>query len=441
MGTHNNGDVRKMTSSAWKSEAAENLENVSDVSLPLSPFTENKGLLALLKLDFVNDEAVSEYGEVNCNNNFSNILTWLCRPPCFTSLRVNTMSISTAAAQKKLQNYLNVLLGQPQFQVLEHDLRDTLIIPAVTVHERVSPIYKEVVVDLACGVAVLRGSDVYAPGIMAANPEVECGDTVSVFSDVDGKCLRGLVKPFAGRKVFVGNGVSRMARKEVFASNNPRGLAVEMTNRLFHNPSLGSAFPDIILLQNLPSIVCSHVLDPQPGEWILDMCAAPGGKTVHIATLLNNQSKIIALDKTKSKILKIQQLADKWGVTCIESYAFDATRAHDFNLPVINSDSSEPSCPPFPSNTFDRVLLDAPCSALGQRPQLNNRMTESQLKSYPPLQKKLFRVAVNLLKTGGTLVYSTCTITLAENEKLVRWALDTFSCLELVQQVSKRCQQ
>lgn len=88
--------------------------------------------------------------------------------------------------------------------------------------------------------------------------------------------------------------------------------------------------------------------------------------------------------------------------------------------------------PPFQAETFDRILLDAPCSALGKRPQLSNNISEAVLKSYVPLQRKLFETAVHLLKKNGYLVYSTCTITLAENEAIVAWALKTFDKLRLI---------
>lgn len=153
---------------------------------------------------------------------------------------------------------------------------------------------------------------------------------------------------------------------------------------------------------------------------------------------------------------------------------------------------SFPPSPPYPCGTFDRILLDAPCSALGQRPQFVVRMTLKELQSYPRLQRKLFTTvsdkncsnlsvkyesytllalrllcntgnlfalvigsvlrflnlhvsfvfhtfflqAVGLLKEGGVLVYSTCTITPQENEEQVAWALRSFPCLRLSKQVS-----
>jgi len=87
----------------------------------------------------------------------------------------------------------------------------------------------------------------------------------------------------------------------------------------------------------------------------------------------------------------------------------------------------------FEENSFDKVLLDAPCSALGQRPQFYQSMKLKELRSFANLQKKLFSTAVQLIKSpGGVLVYSTCTYTLDENEGIVAWALEKFPQLKLV---------
>ena len=88
--------------------------------------------------------------------------------------------------------------------------------------------------------------------------------------------------------------------------------------------------------------------------------------------------------------------------------------------------------PPYHPETFDRVLLDAPCSALGQRPQFFNKIRLKEFKSFSKVQKKLFSSAVSHLKPGGVLVYSTCTLAQEENEGLVEWAEQTFSQIKPV---------
>merc|ERR1719419_841936 len=98
---------------------------------------------------------------------------------------------------------------------------------------------------------------------------------------------------------------------------------------------------------------------------------------------------------------------------------------------AVKESASVPSSPPFPREYFNRVLLDAPCSALGQRPQFYNRMKLKELESFPKIQRKLFDTAVKLLKVEGTLLYSTCTNNICENEEIINWGLDTFKNLKI----------
>ncbi|XP_032329542.1 tRNA (cytosine(72)-C(5))-methyltransferase NSUN6 isoform X3 [Camelus ferus] len=207
------------------------------------------------------------------------------------------------------------------------------------------------------------------------------------------------------------------------------GIGVRMTEPVYLSPSFDNVLPSYLFLQNLPSAVVAHVLNPQPGERILDLCAAPGGKTTHIAALMQDQGEVIALDKISNKVEKIKQNALLLGLNSIRAFCFDGTKA--LKLDVVKDTEGEP---PFLPESFDRILLDAPCSGMGQRPNMACTWTLKEVTSYLPLQRKLFTVAVQLLKPGGVLVYSTCTITLAENEEQVAWALRTFPCLQLQHQ-------
>jgi len=100
-----------------------------------------------------------------------------------------------------------------------------------------------------------------------------------------------------------------------------------MSEALYAAPSLNAELTDAIFLQNLPSIVASHVLNPQPGEAVLDMCAAPGGKSVHIAVLMKNQGSVVAFDKTFPKVAKLHENIERFGLSCVQCFVFDATKA------------------------------------------------------------------------------------------------------------------
>ncbi|CAH1790954.1 unnamed protein product [Owenia fusiformis] len=354
-------------------------------------------------------------------------------PPAYTVVRVNTMKQSREDTMKQLQRELD-----KQCRERERELsivEPHLVLPDALVVKHRKPNHEipkhplEVIVDVFCGMSVMRGADIYCQGIMGAPPIMKPGDLVSVFVDLDGKCLKGLPKSFDGARYFLGNGKAIVSRQDLFCFEDeaPDGVGIKMMDTIYEAPSLNNLLPQLIFAQNLPSIVCSHVLDPKPGEYILDMCASPGGKTTHLGTLMNNTGKVIAFDKGPSKIAKIESNVKMWDLTIIEPYAFNACNAFDPTAPP-----SGP--PPYPEATFDKVLLDGPCSALGQRPLLKNKSSLKQIKSNPPLQKRIFDNAVKLLKPGGTLVYSTCTITLEENEGIVCWALDKYPCLSLEDQ-------
>ncbi|KAL9971447.1 hypothetical protein ACROYT_G023969 [Oculina patagonica] len=370
---------------------------------------------------------------------FNKLLGALGTPPLFTVVRVNTLKTTLHDAQQQLQKILEQEGKDGKrcnYKVTEHyRLSDILLIHGSGPASDLVPVVKEIIVDLHCGAAILRGADIYAPGVMAAHPGIDRGDVVSVYADLDGKCRKGLTKQYDGKKLFVGNGTAVLARKDIFCSQqNMSGVAVCMTSPLFSCPSLSGVLPDLLFLQNLPSAVVGHVLDPQPGEMILDMCAAPGGKTSHIASLMGDKGIVVAFDKSEPKVAKLKANCDKLGVQSVKSFVYDGIKALDPEKQYNRENAVLPPSPPYPCGTFDRILLDAPCSALGQRPQFVVRMTLKELQSYPRLQRKLFTTAVGLLKEGGVLVYSTCTITPQENEEQVAWALRSFPCLRLAKQ-------
>jgi NOL1/NOP2/sun family putative RNA methylase len=153
-----------------------------------------------------------------------------------------------------------------------------------------------------------------------------------------------------------------------------------------------------------------EVLDPQKGEKILDMCAAPGGKTTQIAAKTNNSAEIIANDDSKHRIQSLQMNIYRTG-----SASATVTNYDGRNLPE--------------DEQFDRILLDAPCTGEGdryRRREFEAANTEES-KQLSHLQKQLIEKVEKLLKPGGTLVYSTCTITPKENEEVVQYALENTS--------------
>ncbi|XP_076014197.1 tRNA (cytosine(72)-C(5))-methyltransferase NSUN6 isoform X2 [Genypterus blacodes] len=382
-----------------------------------------------LKSVFLNSEVLAVVGRQEAERRFQTLLTCLSHPPSYTCVRASTHLASLEEIRHKLGEELkkqtcSSSTQEASVQILPHPrIPDVLLLP-LTGPGCVKQLSSEVVVGAQCGSAVLRGAHVFAPGIIASPKYMKCGDMVSVFSDLEGKCTRGATH-FQGNKVFVGNGFAEMDRSRIFTNEPARGLGVRMVEPLYQSPSFDGVLPSLVFLQNLPSVVVGHVLAPQPGERILDMCAAPGGKTCHIAALMGDQGEVVALERIRNKIERIRQNAKILNLNSIKVHCFNSTQA------VSSDPAQDAKGPPFLPESFDRVLLDAPCSGLGQRPNMANTWSLKEICSYQPLQRKLIHAAVGLLKRGGVLVYSTCTVTLAENEEQVAWALQTFPCLTL----------
>ncbi|XP_018419683.1 PREDICTED: putative methyltransferase NSUN6 [Nanorana parkeri] len=375
-----------------------------------------------------NKELVAKLGVDEVERKFERLQSCLSHPPSFTTVRVNTLVTSVEAAKQQLDEEIKKQILGDVIPIHQHPrLKDLLLIPVIGPRRTQKQHSVQVIVGALCGNAVLRGAHVYAAGIISASKWMKAGDEVSVFSDIEGKCRRGALE-FDGTKVFIGNGIAELSRSDIFCTNSPvKGKGIRMTEPVYSSPSFDNMLPGYIFLQNLPSAVVSHVLSPQPGERVLDMCAAPGGKTTHIASLMKDEGEVIAVDKIAKKVEKIKHNASLLQLTSIQAYRFNSTKA------VLREPKGmeEGAGPPFHPESFDRILLDAPCSAMGQRPNMAQLISLKELTSYQALQRKLFSTAVELLRPGGTLVYSTCTITLAENEEQVAWALKTFPCLQL----------
>ncbi|MGL6283616.1 MAG: methyltransferase domain-containing protein [Microcoleaceae cyanobacterium] len=165
-------------------------------------------------------------------------------------------------------------------------------------------------------------------------------------------------------------------------------------------------------MQDSSAQLVSQILDPQPGETIIDACAAPGGKTCHIAELMGDTGKIIAIDSIASRLKKLQQNIERLQLKSIEIRTDDSRKLTD--LP----------------DQADRVLLDAPCSGLGtlhRRVDTRWRQTPENITTLAQLQKELLSTAATWVKPGGILVYATCTIHPQENEQVITEFLNQYS--------------
>ncbi|WP_456423728.1 RsmB/NOP family class I SAM-dependent RNA methyltransferase [Thermococcus sp.] len=166
----------------------------------------------------------------------------------------------------------------------------------------------------------------------------------------------------------------------------------------------------LALPQEEASAVASLVLSPKPGETVVDLAAAPGGKTAHMAELMNNVGRIYAFDVDSERIKRMRKILEWAGVEIAEVRKLDGRKAPE----VLGEEIA------------DKVLLDAPCTSDGtiaKNPELRWRLREKNVPKVVELQKELIESAWELLKPGGRLLYSTCSMLREENEDVVEWFL------------------
>jgi 16S rRNA (cytosine967-C5)-methyltransferase len=174
-----------------------------------------------------------------------------------------------------------------------------------------------------------------------------------------------------------------------------------------------------IQVQDEASQLIARLADPKSGESILDMCAGVGGKATHLAALMNNHGRITALDISEKKIESLKKNIQRLGATIVDARVGDA--GMDLGIDFYES--------------FDKVLIDAPCSGLGtlrRNPEIKWRILPEDVKKCADLQNVILENAISYLKTGGFLIYSTCTIVPEENEEVIESFINrhqNFTCI------------
>ncbi len=213
-------------------------------------------------------------------------------------------------------------------------------------------------------------------------------------------------------KVLAGEGVTVSEEKEL-----PEALYLSGYDFLAGLPSFQTGFYQV---QDISSMHVARWAAPKEGDYIIDVCAAPGGKAIHMAELLNGTGHVEARDLSDYKVNLIWENIYRSGLTNIEAKVQDAT--------IFDPQSKEKA---------DVVIADLPCSGLGvigKKPDLKFRMTEADEKSLAKLQREILAVAKDYVKPGGRLLYSTCTIDRMENEDNAKWFMETYPEFELIKE-------
>lgn len=362
-------------------------------------------------------------------------------PPSLTTCRVVNRS-NTSATLHNLEQSLQTWKAQRRINsmtVAVHDVLDDVICikcesdQGNLYNKRELEHQKVVLTDRLAAEALLRGSNLFNAGVLLSNAKQN--EPVAVYWAVD-KLLRGS-KRYGGRAVLIASGMAACSSSDMIAHKT--GLAVTVTNTAGPPLPPMSNYTSNFVLQNLPSCVVAHALKDVSGV-ILDMCSAPGGKAAHLASY---GATIVSCDQSRRRMQAALKLYNKLCLDNIVPVALDTTKcvvsgAHTKSIKELldqveyNKDGLarlSGFCP----GSFDGIILDPPCSALGLRPKLavttNGRKELDYIVRY---QRTFVESAVQLLKPGGYLVYSTCTIRWQENEGMVTHLLKTYPEMKLL---------
>lgn len=223
-------------------------------------------------------------------------------------------------------------------------------------------------------------------------------------------CMENLNAPVQTARV----NLLKTSRDEVLELLADEGYMVEPSTLnedgircLRGNIALSNAYKNgLISIQDESSMLVAHAVSPSDEDMVLDSCAAPGGKTTHMGERMANHGRIIALDLHAHKTKLIEEQAMRLGLSNIETRQMDARKIRE--------------C--FEPQTFDKILVDAPCSGLGvlkRKPDAKYTKTEADLHSLSAIQLNILEKVSSLVKTGGTITYSTCTVGKEENEAII----------------------
>ena len=188
----------------------------------------------------------------------------------------------------------------------------------------------------------------------------------------------------------------------------PEAISIKGGKSIENNPLFKEGK---ITVQDESAMIIAPLLELEEGMTVIDLCSAPGGKTTHIAEILQNTGKVLAFDLHESKLGLIRENCERLGLTNVEVNTNDATK--------LNKELIESS---------DRILLDVPCSGIGiirKKPEIKWNKTRNDLRDVIPVQRDIMENAWKYLRTGGIMIYSTCTLNKEENEENIDWFLST----------------
>ncbi len=246
----------------------------------------------------------------------------------------------------------------------------------------------------------------------------------SQYGDETENILNGLNTP---PSVYIRTNTSMISRERLIEILTEEGISAtedDRNSRAIKIHGSGIVNSDLynkgyFTIQSLSSMIAVDALSPAPGSRVLDMCAAPGGKSTMMSELMDNTGNITACDIHEHRLELIKSTARRMNSSIIDTRLMDGT---------VHSEAMEGS--------FDYILADVPCSGLGvvsTKPEIKFKSNADSLKGLPEIQKEILRNAVSYTASGGRICYSTCTLNKNENEKVVESVVNELGCLSIVE--------
>jgi 16S rRNA (cytosine967-C5)-methyltransferase len=206
-------------------------------------------------------------------------------------------------------------------------------------------------------------------------------------------------------RITVEEAIERLRQEGVEVTNGD--VAPEAIKAVKGNLAHTLAYKEgYLTIQDESSMLVAKALGAKENEYVLDSCAAPGGKSTHIAELMHNTGQVVSLDIHDHKVKLIQEQAERLHLTNIQTTVLDSRKVSEY----------------FEKESFDKILVDAPCTGFGvlrRKPDIKYAKTENDIRQLAKIQREILAAVAPLLKKGGILVYSTCTIDQEENSDVI----------------------
>lgn len=339
------------------------------------------------KVAHANGSIVSELRRVYGSSTRS-LIERLRSPSRRHYLRVNTLVISAGELLDLLKsNYPSYRFGVDEYysDAIYIEVEGPFNVPTVD---------KKILVDCKAAESIVLGANLYLPGVRE-HDHFRKGDFVNAVAP-GGECI-------ALCEAVINSNELRTMSKGMVAKTIISKYKLPAIREMIEYDK-GLFYP-----QSLPSIAVGHLANPQPGELIVDYCAAPGGKTTHLIQLSRGSSRVVSIDRSIEKAAKIIEAISRLRNPLNALIMPSDSRYLDIYHPFIRP---------------DKALIDPPCTALGFRPKICFNKSLRDALSLSEYQKQFINAAVKMLKPKGLLIYSTCTLTLVENEEVAQYAVN-----------------